>query len=108
MLKKIFTKEELLVMKKYPRLLAYKIPYDIVNRAYNRYIKSIDDYILRKGYSSYWFGKNKDVFTCAVRLYIVSKKDNYTFDFGTRGYTQIEMVQVSGLNKYLDEMLFKI
>lgn len=108
MLKKIFTKEELLTMRKYPRLLAYKIPYDIVNRAYNRYIKNIDDYILKNGYPLYWFGKNRDVFSCAVRLYIESKKNNYTFDFGTRGYIQIEIVKVSGLDKYLDEMLFKI
>ena len=101
MLKKIFTKDQLLILKKYDRLLAYNIPYDVINRAYKRYIKNVDEYILMRGYPSYWFGKDECIFCNAVKIYINSKEYNHTFEFGTFGYTNIEIVKISGIDKYL-------
>ncbi|MDD4779139.1 MAG: hypothetical protein PHT02_00850 [Tissierellia bacterium] len=102
-MRRIFTKDQLLVYKKYSRLLSYNIPYDIINRAYKRYLKNIDEYIEKNGYPEYWFSKNKVTFCNAVKIYIVTKEDNHIFKFGSRGYTQIEIVKVSGIDKYLED-----
>lgn len=102
MLKNTFTKQELLTLKKYPRLLSYSIPYDIINRAYKRYIANIDDYVFTRGYPKHWFSKDVVSFCNAVKTYIVYKQDNYECKFGTTGYTNIEKVKVSGLDKYLN------
>ena len=72
--KKMFTKEQLLFIKKFPHLYLYNLPYPMVIRAYRRYIKNIDNYILVNDYPSYWFGKNKRTFANAVKLYIDAKK----------------------------------
>lgn len=101
-LKKMFTKEQLLFIKKFQQLLAYDLSYPIVIRAYKRYIKNIDNYILMNGYPLYWFSKNKRTFACAVKLYIEAKKAGYTYNYGTRGYVQQEIVKVSELDKYLN------
>lgn len=101
MLKKEFTKDQLLMIKKYPRLLAYNIPYAILNRAYERYLKNIDEYILNNRYPSYWFSRDRDSFCIAVKTYIISKQEGYVYQFGTRGYTNIEIVKLSGLDKYI-------
>lgn len=103
MLKKLFAKDQLLIMNKFPSLLAYDIPYPIIKRAYNRYLKNIDNYLLVKGYPSYWFSKDKRIFGYTVKLYIESKKISHEYKFGSRGYTQIEIVKLSGLDKYLDQ-----
>ena len=102
MLKNTFTKQELLTLKKYPRLLSYNIPYNIINRAYERYIANIDDYVLINGYPKHWFSKDVVSFCNAVKTYIVYKQENYDYKFGTTGYTNIEKVKVSGLDKYLN------
>jgi hypothetical protein len=103
MLKKSFTKDELLKLKKYPRLIAYKIPYAVIHRAYKRYLKNIEDYILYNGYPPFWFRKDNTTFCNAVKTYIMAKKDNHKFKFGTMGYTNIEIVKVSGINKFIDK-----
>jgi hypothetical protein len=101
MLKRTFTKDQLLVMKKYNQLLAYNIPYILLNRGYNRYLKNIGDFILKQRYPPYWFPKDRKSFCYAVKLYIEAQKEKYDYRPGTTGYTKIEMVKVSGLNKYL-------
>lgn len=100
-LKKMFTKEQLLFIKKFQQLLAYNLSYPMVIRAYKRYVKNIDDYILMNGYPLYWFRKDKRTFAYAVKLYIEAKKADYTYKVGTRGYVQMEIVKVSGLDKYI-------
>jgi hypothetical protein len=102
MMKKIFTKDELLKYKKYDRLLAYNIPYAVINRAYNRYLENIEDYILYRGYPSEWFKKDSITFCRAVKSYIIARKENHKFKFGTMGYTSIEIIKVSGISKYID------
>jgi hypothetical protein len=101
MLKKIFTKDQLLVWKKYNRLLAYDIPYAVINRAYHRYVKNIDDYASINGYSRHWFSKDINRFCNAVKVYIESKKEGYEYRFGTRGYINMEIVKVSEIDKIL-------
>jgi hypothetical protein len=103
MLKNTFTKQELLTLKKYPRLLSYNIPYSVINRAYKKYIANIDDYIFINKYPKHWFSKDIVSFCNAVKMYIVSKQENHEYKFGTTGYTNIEKVIVSGLDKYLDK-----
>jgi hypothetical protein len=98
-----FTKDQLLVFKKYSRLFSYNIPYDIINRAYKRYLLSIDEYIKENRYPEYWFSKDKVSFCNAVKTYIVTKEEKHEFEFGTRGFTNIEKVKVSGIDKYLDK-----
>jgi len=104
MLKKIFTKEQLLILKKYNRLLGYNIPYNVINRAYKRYIKNVSEYILMRGYPLYWFGKDECTFCNAVKIYINAKENNHKFEFGTFGYTNIEIAKISGIDKYLDRL----
>lgn len=103
-LRKIFSKQELLVYKKYPRLIGYKIPYELINRAYKNYLKNIDKLIKEHQYPSYWFfGRDRDKFSLAIKTYIVSTKDQYHYQIGTRGYTNIQIAKISGLDKYIDE-----
>jgi hypothetical protein len=105
-LKRIFTKQELLKLRKYKRLMAYDIPYDVINRAYNRYLKNINFerfiYVDSNRYPQWWFGKDRDTFCNAVKLYIECKKANYpTFKYKTIGDTKMAIVKLSGLNKLL-------
>lgn len=106
MLKRRFTKNELLIMKKYPKLFTmcaykYKIPYAVLNRAYTRYLRKVDDYILISRYPNWWFSKNKDTFCCAVHNYIAAKEHGKEYDFGTRGFVNVEMVKLSRLDKFI-------
>jgi hypothetical protein len=101
LLKKIFTKEELLKFKKYNRLLGYNIPYDLINRSYQRYLKNIDGYIALNHYPKYWFGKNRDIFCNAVKFYIEAKLMDFTPQFGTRGFVNLEIVKVSKIEQWL-------
>jgi len=103
-LKKVYSKNELLLLRKYPYLVVNNPSYEILNRAYKRYIKNIDDYVLLNGYPSHWFSKSRRTFCNAVKTYIEAKKAGYTYDNGTNGYIWIEIVKVSGFNKYLDEI----
>ena len=102
MRKKYFTKQELLILKKYPRLIYYGIPYSVINRGYKRYIERLEDYLFEYVYPNYWFPKNKDSFSLAIRTYIESKKERYIYNLYTRGWTAIEVIKLSGLDKYLD------
>src|SRR5690554_2660481 len=104
MLKEVFTKDQLLVLKRYSRLLSCNIPYAIINRAYKRYLSKVDDYVLINWHPKHWFSKDRDVFCNAVRTYIASKEKDYQYKFGTRGYVSVEIVKLSGLDKYLDKM----
>lgn len=108
MLKKIFTKDELLKYKKYDRLISYNIPYAVINRAYNRYLKNIGDYILYKGYPSEWFRKDSITFCRSVRLYIEARKQNHSFKFGTMGYSNMEIIKASGIDKYIDQNIDRL
>lgn len=101
MLRKTFSKDELKMYKKFRWIMTYNIPYAMMVRAYRRYLKNIEQYIIEKGYPSYWFSKDKRTFSNAVKLYIESNFNNYIYSEGTRGYTQIEIVKVSWLDKYL-------
>lgn len=93
MLKKIFSKDELLMYKKFPWVMAYNIPYDLMIRAYRRYLKNIDEYINTKGYPSYWFSKDRRTFSNAVRLFIESKIHNYIYSEGTRGIHKLRSLR---------------
>lgn len=108
MMKKIFTKDELLKYKKYDRLIAYNIPYSVINRAYKRYLKNIEEYILHRGYPSEWFNKDSISFCRAVKLYIEVRKQNHTFKFGTMGYSDMEIVKASEIDKYIDQNIDKM
>lgn len=103
MRKKYFTKQELLVLKKYPGLIYYNIPYNIINRAYYRYLRNLDDYLINYNYPKHWFSKDRMMFCTAIMTYIASKKENYTYNLYTRGWTAVEITKLSGLDKYLDE-----
>lgn len=102
MLKETFTKDQLLVLKRYNRLLACDIPYAVINRAYKRYLSKVDEYVLINEYPNHWFSKSKDVFCNAVRTYIMSQEVNHKYAFGARGYVQVEIVRLSEIDKYLD------
>lgn len=105
-LRKLFNKQQLLVYKKYPRLMGYNIPYELINRAYKRYLKNIDKLIEEHQYPSYWFfGRDRDKFSLAIKTYIVSTKDQYHYQTGIRGYTNMQIAKISGLDKYIDKNL---
>lgn len=99
---KYFTKQEILILKNYRYLLVYDLPYDVINRGYKRYVERLDDYIFEYRYPKHWFSKNKESFSLAVKTYIESKKENYIFNLYTRGWTAIEVVKLSGLDKYIE------
>lgn len=99
--KKFFTKQEILTMNKYPHLLAYDIPYDVINRAYKRYIKSLNKYLSKNDYPRYWFKKDKREFSIAIKTYIESKQNNHIFKPYTRGWVAIEIAKLSKIDKYL-------
>lgn len=100
-----FTKQQLLILKKYSRLLAYDIPYDIINRAYNRYLKNLDEYLLINNYPKYWFNKDKDSFCTSIITYMALKKENHKCNLFTRGWTAVEVTKLSGLDKYIDKYI---
>jgi len=102
MQKKNFTKQELLILKNYRYLLVYKIPYDLINRGYRRYIERLEDYLFEHNYPKWWFYKNKERFSMAVMTYIESKKENYTYNFYTHGWIAAEIVKLSELDKYIE------
>jgi len=104
MIKKHFTKDEQLLLKKYPRLMSCGISYPVVNRAYKRYLSRLDEYMVMHKYPKWWFSKDKDAFCNAVYLYICAKESRdggVEYIFGTRGFAQVEMVKLSGLDKFL-------
>jgi len=102
MQKKHFNKHELLILKNYKYLLHYNLSYDVINRGYKRYIERLEDYLFEYAYPNYWFPKNKDSFSLAIRTYIESKKERYTYNLYTRGWTAIEVTKLSGLDKYIE------
>lgn len=106
MLKNHFTKDQMLINKKYPRLLGiaieHNIPYATINRAYKRYLSRRDDYILINRYPNWWFRTDKDAFCHAVHVYAVAKEYGKEYNFGTRGFVNVEIVKLSGLDKFIN------
>jgi len=100
--KECFTKQQILILKKYPKLIAYDIPYDIINRAYNRYLKNLDEYLLINNYPKHWFSKDKDSFCNSIKTYMVLKEESYECNLYTRGWTANEIVKLSGIDKYIE------
>lgn len=80
------------------------ISYPVVNRAYKRYLSRLDEYLEINKYPKWWFSKDKDVFCNAVYLYICAKESReggIEYSFKTRGFVQVEIVRLSGLDKFL-------
>lgn len=102
-LKKHFTKDQLLILKKYNRLLTLDISYAVINRAYKRYIKNIDEFILKTQYPKYWFSTNRDMFCIAIRSYIAANEEGYEFKPHTRGWTNKIIAELSEIDKYLNK-----
>ncbi len=103
LMKKHFTKDQLLILKKYNRLLILDIPYAVINRAYKRYVKNIDEFIFKTQYPKHWFSTNKDTFCVAIKSYIVAKDEGYEFKLHTRGWTNKIIAELSGIDKYLNK-----
>jgi hypothetical protein len=101
--KDCFTKQQLLILKKYSRLLSYDMPYDIINRGYGRYLRNLNDYLMVNNYPKHWFCKDKDSFCNSIRTYIVLKEENHECNLYTRGWTANEITKLSGLDKYIDK-----
>ena len=102
MRKKYFTKQELLILKKYPRLIYYGIPYSVINRAYLRYLRNLNNYLINYNYPKHWFSKDRMMFCIDIKTYIESKKENHTYNLYTRGWTALEVTKLSGLDKYIE------
>lgn len=107
MRKKYFTKQELLILKKYPRLIYYGIPYNVINRAYCRYLRNLNSYLMDYNYPEHWFSKDRMMFCIAIKTYIESKKENHIYNLCTRGWTAVEITKLSGLDKYLDDYIIE-
>jgi hypothetical protein len=106
-----FSKQDLLFIKKYPRLFTScslnHIPYDLVNRCYKRYIKLLNDesYMMNleyNGYERWWFGNDKDRFQTAISIYISNRMNGvkYCFKKYTRGDVSFQIARMCGFEKY--------
>lgn len=105
---KHFSKEELLFIEKYPRLLGictkYNIPFKEIDKAHKQYLSNIDIFLkLNSLYPDWWLGKDRNSFTLAVYNYFISKEHGKEYTFGTRGHISDTIVKLSELDKYIDE-----
>ena len=103
MSKKHFSKQQLLVWKKYPHLIVYDIPYPIINRAYDRYLKNLNYYEkINNNSLPHYYRVDKKSFSCSVKMYIERKKGNYQQPrFGTRGFVSLAIAKASAIGKYI-------
>jgi len=108
---KTFTKQDLLFIKKFPRLFAIcnlnNISYAFVNRCFKRYKTMIsDEYYMSNlqanGYKRYWFGNDKDTFQTAISVYISNRMNGvkYYFKRYTHGDVSFQIAKMSEFEKY--------
>ena len=108
---KTFSKQDLLFIKKYPRLFGIcslnNVTYDFINRCYNRYHKILNDetYMTNleyNGYERWWFGNDKDTFQTAIHTYISNRMNGvkYYFKKYTHGDVSFQIAKMSGFEKY--------
>ena len=107
-----FTKQDLLFIKKYPRLFTMcslnDLSYDFVNRCYKRYKTTIDDdrymnNLELNGYKRWWFGSDKETFEIAIRIYLANYLDGMSryLKRYTRGDVSLKIAEMSGFKKYM-------